>query len=89
MAWYALYKWFIRFSKRPYINQIKMYKSYLYSEWFNSLTDEEKNKVNESKRVQKEMEKRKLMQLEWTLLNMMQITSGNGFYFNPYNDYIL
>lgn len=47
MAWYVLYKWFIPWMKTPYTNMISMYKQYLYDEWYNSLTDEQKIKVKE------------------------------------------
>lgn len=41
MAWYALYKWFRPFRRAPYYNFVVLYKTYLYDEWFKSLTDVE------------------------------------------------
>ena len=55
MAWYSLYKWFSTFRKIPYINCIAWYKNYLYTEWFNGLTEEEQEK--EKLRIRKIKEK--------------------------------
>lgn len=41
MGWYSLYRWFIQWSKRPYINRIEWFKQHLYDEWFNSLSENE------------------------------------------------
>jgi len=46
MAWYALWKWFIPWRKIRYTNWQRFYKNYLYDEWFNSLSDEDKDKEN-------------------------------------------
>ena len=58
MAWYALYKWFITFRKCPYVNWIEWYKDKLYHDWFESLSEEEKqawmDKVEEHKRIKQE-----------------------------------
>lgn len=40
-AWYALYKWFRPLRRAPYYNFVVLYKTYLYDEWFESLTDAE------------------------------------------------
>lgn len=57
MAWYALYKWFIPWRKTNYINQISMYKKHIYNEWFNNLSDEDKQ--NELNRLEELRQKRK------------------------------
>jgi len=44
MAWHALYKWFIPWRKIQYVNRISEYKVLLYDNWFNSLSEEDKQK---------------------------------------------
>jgi hypothetical protein len=51
MAWYALYRWFAGFRKKPYINYIGWYKQYMYDNWFDSLSDEDK--ATEQERISK------------------------------------
>ena len=41
MGWYSLYRWFIQWSKRLYINRIEWFKQHLYQEWFNTLSEDE------------------------------------------------
>lgn len=57
MAWYALYKWFIRFRKTQYTNWIEQYKQTLYEEWFSGLSDEDQKLEIERIRLNKERQK--------------------------------
>lgn len=57
MAWFALYKWFIPWRKTLYTNRNSWYRSYLYDEWFDSLS--ETDKQNELNRIKLLKEKRK------------------------------
>lgn len=54
MAFYALYKWFRTFRVRPFTNWIHEYKWHLYTQWYESLSDEEKIKEDERVRLIKE-----------------------------------
>lgn len=58
MAWYALYKWFISFRKRTYVDYISWYKQYLYDEWFNSLSEEEQQLALEYQQKLRDKRKR-------------------------------
>lgn len=49
MGWYALYKWFKPWRKTSYRNMISWYKRFLYDEWFESLSEDDKQK--EIKRI--------------------------------------
>lgn len=49
MAWYALCKWFIPWRKTPYQDMISCFKKFLYDEWFESLSNEEKEKIHDLK----------------------------------------
>lgn len=51
MGWYSLYKWFRTFRKSPSTNYISWYKHYLYNEWYDSLSDEDK--LREDDRVRR------------------------------------
>ena len=57
MAWYSLYKWFIPWRKIKYINRVSEYKVYLHDEWFNSLSEEDKQK--ELNRIEEIRERRR------------------------------
>lgn len=70
MAWYALYKWFIPFRLKPYTNWVSWYKSYLHEQWFESLSDEDKQKVLEFRKRKEEENKRKTEEF-WEHTNMM------------------
>lgn len=82
MAWYSLYKWFIRFSKLTFENQITNFRRYLYDEWYNSLTDEEKERLKELEEAKKREEKRKFDQSMWTLMNIMSVVNASMFKIN-------
>ena len=83
MMFYALYKWFSRFRKSYYPDMIRLYKNYLYTEWYNALSDEEKSE--EDKRIRELKEKRKregelaLAKL-FALRRMLKETTGHDFY---------
>lgn len=66
MAWYAELKrrkWYrINGMNMPYI-----YKKHLYDEWYNSLTEEQKQCVEENKKKRQEREERELLQ---SLINL-------------------
>lgn len=48
IAWYALYKWFITFRKKPYTDWVEWYSDKLYLEWYNSLSAEQQNIIKEN-----------------------------------------
>ena len=61
MAFWALYKWFSRFRKRPYINYIYWYKRKLFNEWYESLTEEEKEEYQKNKKHKEELSKKRFL----------------------------
>lgn len=64
MAFYAWYKRVVYFRKAPYTNWIDWYRKQLYDEWFESLSEEEKDKVirlQEAKKKKREKELKTLM----------------------------
>ena len=44
MAWWSLYKWFGSFRTTPFENMITWYTNKLNHEWYESLSDEEKER---------------------------------------------
>lgn len=76
MAWFALYKWFAPWSKIPYINYIEWYRDYLYTEWYNSLSEEEK--IKEKQRIEN-IKKKNAEQL-FGILNIMKNMIDDSFY---------
>lgn len=79
MAWYSLYKWFIPWRKTPYTNMISWYKRFLYDEWFESLSEEDKQK--ETKRIadiraKREREGREALEHLGQLYSMVDRWSG-------------
>jgi len=84
MAFYALYKWFSRFRKAPYTNMIRMYKNYLYSEWYNSLTEEERQKEDERVLAYREKRDRefKMTMAKFHMLNrVIRSKTGSSYSF--------
>lgn len=63
MAWWALYKWFGSFRTTPFENMIDYYKSKLHHEWYESLTDEEKDEYRKKAEERKKNEDNALAQL--------------------------
>lgn len=64
MAFYSLYNWFSTFRKTPYINMIHWYKKQLCEQWFNSLSDEEQErvlKITEEKKRKRQLAARQLL----------------------------
>lgn len=49
MAWFALYKWFIVFRTKPYINWIHVYQRMRYDEWLSTLPEYERQYLKEAK----------------------------------------
>ena len=60
MAWYAEYRRRNNYNKLNELNMNKVYKQYLYDSWYNSLTDEEKQALEEAKRKKREESNKKL-----------------------------
>lgn len=63
MAWYALYKWFSPWRKKPYTNYILWYSAKLYEEWFKLLPKEEQTKLLERKKRERKLSVRRLMMI--------------------------
>lgn len=85
MAWYALYKWFIQFRKKPYTNWVDWYSDKLYDEWYKSLSDEQKHIIQENRRKRKEAEQRRhelAMQAAFNIANEINDKSHGalGYY---------
>lgn len=60
MAWYALYKWFRPFRTIPYVNMISEYRRYLFEEWYNGLSDEDREIYDRIEREEEEKRKKSL-----------------------------
>lgn len=63
MAWWSLYKWFGAFRTTPYENMISWYRGKLYSEWYESLSDEEKDEYHKKQEETKKRSNDALAQL--------------------------
>lgn len=63
MAFWAVYgkPWYKR---KDLENQIYLFKKYLYKEWYNSLSDEERNKVDETRKRKAEERLQSLARFE-------------------------
>lgn len=75
MAWYAELKrrkWYCING----FNMISWYSQYLYDEWYNSLTDEQKEHLAEVRRKQKEKRDRELQNSVMRLMMMTGFISG-------------
>lgn len=74
MAWYALCLWFRQFRKSMYpFNANSYYRKYLYDEWYNNLTDEQRARVdqrNEELRKKEELEHQQRMLILNHMLSM-------------------
>lgn len=82
MMFYALYKWFSRFRKFYYPDMIRLYKNYLYTEWYNSLSDEEKQKEDERVLAYREKRDRelKMTMAKFRMLNhMIRSKTGSSY----------
>lgn len=75
MAWYALWKWFSAFRTTPYENMISWYSGKLYQDWYNSLTDEQKARLEEYRRQKRE---RAIKNIASIMGAMAGISSGMG-----------
>lgn len=77
MAWYAELK-----RKQWYcinqFNAIQYYKKYLYDLWYNSLTDEQKQILEENRRKRREKKEREAREAIQRLLYMSNIISSLG-----------
>lgn len=82
MAWYSLYKWFISWRKTPYRNMISWYKKYLFDQWFESLSDADKQKYLEYKEAQKRKRERSIKEF---MLATAMITTKCGDKYNIYD----
>jgi len=60
MGWYSLYRWYRTFRKSPSTNYISWYKQYLYEEWYNSLSEEDKSTEDDRIRRLRDEDNRKL-----------------------------
>lgn len=58
MAWYKLYRWFSSFRKSPYPDMNAYYKKVLFDEWYDGLTDEQKEQYVEYKQKKEESERK-------------------------------
>lgn len=57
-------------------NPIKWYKKKLYDDWWNSLTEEEKEQVEHNRRVAKEKRQKEAEKSVQSLLNIMAMMAG-------------
>ena len=57
-------------------NAIRWYRKYLYDEWYNSLTDEQKQKLEEYRRKKKEKEEREAKEAIQRLAYMTATIAG-------------
>lgn len=65
-------------------NQITIYSNYLYDQWYNSLTDEQKNILEEARKRKQEQREKEALE---ALSNLEMITNTmlkyiNGYYMN-------
>lgn len=86
MAWYAELKrrhWYC-------INQwdaISWYHKYLYDTWYSSLTDDQKEKLAEAKRLEKEKRNKELQESFMKLGIMMGTVLGGAYSPNNHQKY--
>ena len=82
MAWYAELKrrrWYCIIG----IDMIRLYKKKLYDDWYNSLTDEEKQRLEEYRKAKAEKRKHDaemaLARLRWLYSFMNEATHGKMY----------
>lgn len=75
MAWYAELK-----RKKWYcingIDMIQIYRKKLYDDWYNSLTDEQKQRLEEYRKAKAEKNRREAKEAMQRLLMMSSMVSG-------------
>ena len=75
MAWYAELK-----RKKWYcingIDMIQLYRKKLYDDWYNSLTDEQKQRLEEYRKAKAEKNRREAKEAMQRLLMMSSMVSG-------------
>lgn len=75
MAWYAELK-----RKKWYcingIDMIQLYRKKLYDDWYNSLTDEQKQRLEEYRKAKAEKNRREAREAMQRLLMMSRMVSG-------------
>ena len=71
--WYCIYGW----------NAILWYDEFLYNQWWNSLTDEEQEKVKEYKRKKREREEYEFQQM-LSRIDLIFNTFADSAYRNYY-----
>ena len=83
MAWWAMYKWCAPWRKKPLVNYISFYRRYLYEQWYESLSDEEKQIHDEYVAKQKEEKERKFKRALLSLAQMQSFIRYHGAYDIP------
>lgn len=89
MAWYAELKrrkWYCI----NQFNAIRWYHQYLYDEWYNSLTDEQKQRLEENKRKREEQRRKEAHEAIQRLAFMTATIAGlNNYdkYHGVYNEF--
>jgi hypothetical protein len=81
MAWYAELKrrrWYCIKS----VDMIHFYKKYLYDEWYNSLTEEQKLRLEEYRKKEKERKERETLEALYRLQYMTSVLKSkcSGYY---------
>ena len=83
MAWYSLYLWFSSFRKSYYpMNMISWYKKELHEQWFNNLSEEDKQKVLAYREEQKKKDRYHARQVMLMLGCMSGLIYGNSMIYN-------
>lgn len=86
MAFWALYKWFAPWRKRPFTNWIKWYRKKLYDDWYNSLSEEDQKLVDEMIMDDKRKEREKLQATIQGINHIMNYIyhKSDGYYFRDF-----
>ena len=87
MAWYAELKRRKWYCIRA-VDMIRVYKKHLYDEWYNSLTEEEKLRLEEYRKKEKERKEREAQEALYKLAYMTALirTKGTGHYKDIFDD---